>query len=150
MRAFATALAGVAVASVVAGSGWAIEAATAEQVDPPALGPGEVTVRVDVEHSRFEPSELRVVQGTRVRFVVANEDPIGHELIVGPPDVHARHRSGTHARHGPIPGEVSVGAGDLAVTAFRFDDVGIVELACHLPGHYDFGMRGAVEVVPVT
>ena len=47
------------------------------------------------------PSELVVEAGTEVRFVVRNGDPIGHELIVGPPDVHERHRHGTEAEHEP-------------------------------------------------
>jgi uncharacterized cupredoxin-like copper-binding protein len=29
-----------------------------------------------------------------------------------------------------------------------FDEPGIVEMACHLPGHYAFGMKGEIEVVP--
>ena len=33
------------------------------------------------------------------------------------------------------------------MTTYVFDEPGDVEMACHLPGHYDFGMRGEVEVV---
>ena len=36
----------------------------------PALGPEPVTVVVDVEHSRFLPDYVRVVEGTEVRFVL--------------------------------------------------------------------------------
>jgi uncharacterized cupredoxin-like copper-binding protein len=107
-----------------------------------------VTVTLHVEHSLFEPTELRVHEGTTVRFVVDNGDPIGHELIVGPPDVHARHESGTHARHGSVPGEVSVGPNAEAGTTYRFDEPGTVEFACHLPRHYAYGMHGTIEVVP--
>ena len=49
-----------------------------------------------------------VQQGTTLRIVVDNGDPIGHELIVGPPEVHARHADGTEAAHRPVPGEVTV------------------------------------------
>jgi uncharacterized cupredoxin-like copper-binding protein len=87
------------------------------------------------------------VAGTEVRFVVSNHDPISHELIVGPPDVHARHRNGTEARHDPKPGEISLAPDEQAVTTYRFDEPGIVEVACHLPGHYDYGMHGDIEVV---
>jgi uncharacterized cupredoxin-like copper-binding protein len=116
----------------------------------PALGPGPVTVHLAIEHSRFtlDPGPLRVAAGTEVRFVVGNGDPIGHELIVGPPEVHARHASGTHAAHGAVPGEVSVAPGAEGVTTFVFDAPGTVEYACHLAGHYDYGMHGAIEVIP--
>jgi uncharacterized cupredoxin-like copper-binding protein len=112
-----------------------------------ALGPGDVTVQVDIEHSLFRPEGLQVVEGTRVRFVVVNGDPIHHELIVGPPDVHARHAAGTEAEHPSIPGEVSVDPNGTAVTTFRFDEAGTFEYACHLPGHYEHGMHGEIEVV---
>jgi uncharacterized cupredoxin-like copper-binding protein len=113
----------------------------------PALGPEPVTVIVDVEHSRFLPDHLRVVEGTEVRFVLRNADPINHELIVGPPSVHARHANGTEAYHPPKAGELSVGPDEQGVTSYVFDEPGTVEMACHLPGHYAFGMHGEIEVV---
>ena len=33
------------------------------------------------------------------------------------------------------------------MTSYVFDEPGTVEMACHLPGHYTFGVRGEVEVV---
>jgi uncharacterized cupredoxin-like copper-binding protein len=140
--------AALAIAGVGAGCGGGVAGGSGLGSGPEALGPGEVTVTLHVEHSVFEPTELRVYEGTTVRFVVDNSDPIGHELIVGPPDVHARHQSGTHAQHGPVPGEVSVGPNAEAATTYRFDEPGTVEFACHLPRHYDYGMHGTIEVVP--
>ncbi len=135
----------VAMAVMVAGIGYTVAggAAPAE-----ALGPGDVTIEVDIHHSRFEPDHLTVVEGTRVRFVVVNGDPIHHELITGPPEVHIRHAAGTEAEHPSIPGEVSVDPNGTAVTTFRFDEPGVFEFACHLPRHYEYGMRGEIEVVP--
>jgi uncharacterized cupredoxin-like copper-binding protein len=83
-----------------------------------------------------------------VRFVVRNGDPIGHELIVGPPEVHERHENGTHAFHAAVPGEVSVDALATAETAYRFETPGEVLVACHLPGHFAYGMHGTVVVRP--
>jgi uncharacterized cupredoxin-like copper-binding protein len=137
-----------AAALIVGAAGYGVDALVTDDPRAEALGPGEVTVRVDVEHSLFAPEDLRVVEGTRVRFVLVNGDPIGHELIVGPPDVHARHTGGTEAEHPSIPGDVSVGPNATAVTTFTFDEPGTFEFACHLPGHYEHGMHGEVEVVP--
>lgn len=116
----------------------------------PVLGPEPVTVVIEAKHSTFSPAHLRVAQGTPVRFVLVNRDPIHHELIVGPPEVHDEHRDGTEHLHPPVPGEVSVGPLERAVTTFTFDDAGTVEMACHLPGHHAYGMRGEVEVVPAS
>jgi uncharacterized cupredoxin-like copper-binding protein len=105
-----------------------------------------VTVEVRVDHSLFDTTEIRVVEGTRLRFVVANGDPINHELIVGGPEIHPRHANGTEAEHPSMPGEVSVGPNDTSITTQRFDEPGRFEFACHLPGHYEYGMHGVVVV----
>lgn len=97
----------LAVAAATTAAGYA---ASGRAAVPAALGPGPVTVVLDIERSRFEPSNLRVAAGTTVRFVVRNADPINHELIVGAPEVHARHRLGNEPFHPPVPGEVSVPA----------------------------------------
>jgi uncharacterized cupredoxin-like copper-binding protein len=111
------------------------------------LGPGRATVTLDIEHSTFGTDRIVVHRGTTLRFVVDNGDPIGHELIVGPPDVHARHEDGTEAAHAPRPGEVTAPALSRVETTYTFDEVGSMTYACHLPGHVAYGMIGEVEVV---
>jgi plastocyanin len=111
-----------------------------------ALGPGRVTVRLDIEHSRFSPARVRVRPHTIVEFRVVNHDPIGHELIIGDATVHALHESGTHATHPPLPGEVSVAPNTTATTSYGFHEPGTVLFACHLPGHFAYGMVGEVVV----
>lgn len=111
-----------------------------------ALGPGSVTVEMEIRHSRFVVDDLTVRPGTEVRFLVHNRDPIRHELIVGPPEVHDRHQSGTEAAHPPVPGEVTVDPNTTAETTFRFAGTGSMEYACHLPGHYQYGMNGWVRI----
>jgi uncharacterized cupredoxin-like copper-binding protein len=141
----ASLVAAIALATTAAGYAVADRGGTPAA---PALGPEPVTVVVDVEHSRFLPDYVRVVEGTEVRFVLRNDDPINHELIVGPQSVHDRHSNGTEAYHPPKPGELSVGPDEQGVTSYVFDEPGTVEMACHLPGHYAFGMKGEIEVVP--
>jgi uncharacterized cupredoxin-like copper-binding protein len=114
------------------------------------LGPEPVTVRLDVEHSRFTPSRIEVRPHTTVRFVVVNHDPIGHELIVGDASVHARHADGTEAHHAARAGEVSVAPNARASTTFTFHGAGSVLYACHLPRHFEYGMKGTVLVARVS
>lgn len=124
-------------------TGWAV-AATGASPSPPL--PQERTVTLDVRYSRFSPAELEVRPGTTVRFVVRNRDPIAHELIVGDQRVQDVHERGTEAHHGDRPGEVSVPAGGTATTTYTFSRPGRVLLGCHLPGHWNYGMRGVVNV----
>jgi uncharacterized cupredoxin-like copper-binding protein len=140
-----TAIATCAAAAVVTAWGYHLEAADERTT---VLGPGTVQVVLDLEYTRFAPDQLVVRQGTLVHFVLRNHDPIRHELIVGPPEVHARHATGHEALHPPVPGEVSVEPNATAETSYRFDQSGTVIFACHLPRHDEYGMNGRVEVVP--
>jgi uncharacterized cupredoxin-like copper-binding protein len=113
-------------------------------------GGGERTVVVTMRHSRFEPAVVRVEPGERVRFALRNTDPIDHEFILGDDGVQRRHEQGREREHhGEVPGERSVAAGQEAVTTYAFPaslDGRALEFACHLPGHYAYGMRGKVTV----
>ena len=133
--------------ALVASTGYAVDVAES-QTD--TLGPGVVRVEVWIENSRFQLGSLRVEEGTVVEFVVQNDDPIDHELVVGDDEVHQRHTVGTERRHPPVPGEVSVAPGDRGMTFYEFTEAGTVVYACHLPGHLAYGMQGTIEVVPAA
>jgi uncharacterized cupredoxin-like copper-binding protein len=146
-RALVTIVVGAVFVTTV-GIGYAIEAAPATA--EPVLGPGLVNVHVDIQHSRFGLEDLQVRPGTTVRFIVRNNDPINHELVVGDDAVHARHERGNELVHPPVPGEVSVGPRDVGLTFFKFDRPGRYRYACHLPGHVAYGMVGDITVVDVS
>ena len=134
---------------VVAGAAAALVAVRATAVQLAGDGP-ERTVVVTMHHSRFEPATIRVEPGQRVRFVLRNTDPIDHEFILGDDAVQRRHEQGRERHHhGEVPGERSVAAGQEATTTYAFPagvDGRELEFACHLPGHYAYGMRGIVRV----
>ena len=111
------------------------------------LGPGPVTVKISVRNSRFSLERLHVHPHTTVRFVVVNHDPIGHEFIIGDAAVHARHATGNEPAHAPVPGEVSIPPLETGITTYELHEPGRVEFACHLPGHFQYGMSGWVVVV---
>jgi uncharacterized cupredoxin-like copper-binding protein len=127
------------------GAGYAIDDSAGADTHQ-ALGPGLVTVVIGIQYSKFSTNEIHVHVGTTVRFVVENNDPINHEFIVGDRSVHARHERGKEHAHPPVPGEVSVGPNDKGLTVYRFDTPGRYLFACHLPGHFAFGMHGYVVV----
>jgi uncharacterized cupredoxin-like copper-binding protein len=119
-----------------------------EPGEPAVLGPGRAEVAIGIEHSRFSTDRVVVAAGTALTFEIDNTDPIGHELIVGPPEVHARHAEGTEASHPPVPGEVTAPPLRRVSTTYTFDEPGTYTFACHLPGHVAYGMVGEVVVTP--
>lgn len=109
---------------------------------------GVTEVVLDVHWSTFSESAVTVRRGVPVTFVVRNADPIDHELIVGDLALQQRHEKGTEPAHGDRPGEVTVPALETASTTLTFARAGTYYFACHLPGHYAYGMRGIVRVAP--
>lgn len=112
----------------------------------PADNPATRTVVVRIHHSHFVPAALEFEEGSNIRFLIRNTDPIDHEFILGDSDVQARHEKGTEPEHGEVPGEVSVPAGEERSTSYRFVQPGRLIFACHLPGHYAYGMKGTIRI----
>ncbi|MBW3547592.1 MAG: hypothetical protein KY452_05585 [Actinobacteria bacterium] len=136
----------VVAAAVIAAAGYVTLQPGASPPDGEVLGPGEVSVELDIEHSRFSFDHLRVRPGTTVRFQVRNTDPIAHELIIGDEGVHRRHATGNEPFHPPVAGELSVGPHETGSTSYTFAEPGTVVFACHLPGHLDYGMKGTIVI----
>jgi uncharacterized cupredoxin-like copper-binding protein len=104
-------------------------------------------VAITFHYSRFEPRVVSVPAGVPVRFTLRNDDPIEHEWIVGPPAVHAAHRTGTEPFHEGRPDEVTVPAYAARETTLTFEQPGEYDFICHLPGHEAYGMSGRVSVL---
>ena len=101
---------------------------------------------IAVRYSQFEPGVITVPQGVSITFTLRNDDPIEHEWIVGRPDVHERHRTGTEPFHTEIPSEVTIPALATRETTVTFSEPGEYAFICHLPGHEAYGMIGVVKV----
>lgn len=108
---------------------------------------GTRVVTVTIEHSRFDPASISVEPGSTVRFVVHNGDPIAHEFLIGDAAAQRRHEDGTEPEHGLRPGELSIPAGETRITTYTFPpQPGSLIVGCHLPTHYDYGMRGTIAI----
>jgi uncharacterized cupredoxin-like copper-binding protein len=125
-------------AGVATATGW---------LDDDATPPQARTIHIRIHFSRFDPNDIEIQPGQTIRFVVENTDPIDHEFIVGDEHVQRAHEAGTEAHHPPRPGEISIAPGETVITTVTFPSQGSLLFGCHLPGHYAFGMRGAITVV---
>src|SRR5207247_3896073 len=124
----------------------ALLAAAGTPAASPAATETVRTVNLTAHHSHWSLDGLTVRAGTVLHFVARNDDPIDHELIVGDQALQDRHERGTEARHPPRPGEVSIPAGTTAETTVQLSQPGTYTFACHLPGHYAYGMHGTITV----
>ena len=125
--------------------------------------PAKVTRTIAIEMSddmRYAPAAIDVKEGETVRFVVANKGATLHELVLGTKDdieehakamkspayaPHAHHAQGAHHMHAS-PSMVHVEAGRSGEIVWRFHRAGTFAYGCPLPGHYDAGMKGTINV----
>jgi len=88
------------------------------------------TITIIATEFGFEPASIELQAGEPVNIMLVNEGAIDHELQIEDFDFHV------HA----LPGE-------SAMAGFTPEVSGTYEFACLLPGHYEAGMIGGVEVV---
>ena len=98
----------------------------------------------------FEPSSTNVSAGETITFMVTNAGQIVHEFTLGDAAMQQEHADMmAHMPAGMVhdtPNSITLQPGEAKQLTWRFGDAGTVEYACHLPGHYEAGMRGQVTI----
>lgn len=117
-----------------------------------------VVVKITMLDNKYEPSEVTVPKGREVTFEFTNKGAVNHEALVGDEQAqmdHAREMmSATSAGSGDMAGMDHGGAGS-AITVkpgmsdkitTTFDTSGTFQIGCHVPLHYEQGMKAMVAV----
>ncbi len=109
------------------------------------------TIRVDMADSmRFTPGELTVRRGETVRFVVTNSGKVMHEMVIGTEAELRKHaeqmkKHPTMEHDEPYMAHVKPGAKEEIT--WTFTKAGKFMYGCLIPGHFEAGMKGTIEVV---
>lgn len=92
---------------------------------------------VDITLSEFkiEAPLATFSKGAPYRFQIKNIGSVGHEWMIMPKDER------DHMKSLVGIGQERLGPGVSANRQFTFPQAGAFEFACHLPGHYEAGMR---------
>ena len=112
------------------------------------------TVKVDMtDNMRFTPATIDVKQNETVRFVITNSGKAKHELVLGTEKELKEHyevmMKNPEMEHAD-PNMVTLAAGKTGEVIWQFTKAGKINFACLQPGHYDAGMKGAVNVSKST
>ena len=101
------------------------------------------------DNMRYTPSNIQVKQGETVRFVVKNVGQVKHELSLGTEKELLEHleqmKKFPDMEHDE-PGKVTLQPGKQGEIVWQFTKAGGVNFACLMPGHYEAGMKGTVQV----
>lgn len=108
------------------------------------------TVKVDMTDAmRFVPASIDVKQNETVRFLITNSGKVKHELVLGTEKELKEHyevmKKNPEMEHDD-PNMVTLAPGKSGEVVWQFTKAGKVDFACLQPGHYDAGMKGAVNV----
>lgn len=116
------------------------------------------TLEVIMEDNAYSVQSLAVTSGETVRFVLINKDDADHEFNLGTVDMQTMHRAEMAAMEGhghmndhagtqhAMPNMVFVPANETRELVWTFASSGTLEFACNIPGHYEAGMHGTIEI----
>lgn len=111
-----------------------------------------IDVRMD-DQMRFTPSSIDVRAGETIRFVVHNTGRVEHEMVLGSEEAIRSHAqamqagAGHGSEHSHDGGAaITVAPGQKGELVVSFPEAGRWQIACLIPGHYEAGMRGSVNV----
>ena len=90
---------------------------------------------------RFIPDVVTVRQGETITFEVTSMGMAVHEFMVGPAADVAAGTAGT-------PEVADIAMMQTKLLTYTFNGPGPFAFACHAPGHYEVGMKGAIVIVP--
>lgn len=98
---------------------------------------------------RYTPDRITVKRGDTVRFVVANEGKLEHELVLGTAkelESHAQMMKMHPGMEHDAPNMLHVAPGKTGEMGWRFTKAGEFRFGCFEPGHFEAGMKGVVVV----
>lgn len=129
----------------------------AAATDAGSARPGPVReIAITAGEFTFEPASVDVAPGETVRFVVTNTGAIEHEFRLSTQHAIDAHLAAGHAtddhdtgmQGDDAPDPILIAPGETATFEWTFGDGADVpdRIACLVPGHYEAGMKGVVEI----
>jgi uncharacterized cupredoxin-like copper-binding protein len=101
------------------------------------------------DQMRFFPGDLTVQQGETIAFTVTNTGSLPHEFVIGNSHVqeeHAAGMTGSDSHHDLGHNAMELAPGETRTLIYVFDTPGTLLIGCHVPGHYEAGMRATITV----
>jgi len=107
------------------------------------------------DQMRFTPDTLEFKAGETVRLIVHNDGKMPHELVLGTDAEIREHaaemKKGIPHDHEHMGGNaISLEPGKRGELVVHFAKAGRLQMACLIPGHYEAGMYGAINIAAST
>ena len=104
------------------------------------------------DEMRFVPNQIQVKAGETLRLQVFNDGKVPHELVLGSDTEIAQHaqdmkKGASHDHHHGSGASIELEPGQSGDLVVRFAKATVLQMACLIPGHYEAGMKGQVQVL---
>jgi len=107
-------------------------------------------VAITASDTQYDIPGIDVKAGETIRFVVTNKGQVTHEFVIADAAEQAEHEKMMQSMPGMVmSGEenaIALKPGETKQLIWKATAQGIIEFACHQPGHYALGMVGKVRV----
>ena len=97
----------------------------------------------------YMPASVKVKEGQTVRFSIRNAGETDHEFVLDTEDEIMEHKKVMEKfpeMEHDDPNSVRLAPGKTGEIIWKFTKSGTLTFACLIPGHYEAGMHGAVDV----
>jgi uncharacterized cupredoxin-like copper-binding protein len=114
--------------------------------------PDEADRKIEVstlDSMKYEPDSITVEEGETIHFVITNEGKLPHEFTLGDEaaqEEHSKEMGGGMTMAHDHPFAVYLEPGQTKELTWNFTNPGEFIYGCHVPGHYDAGMKAPVIV----
>lgn len=98
---------------------------------------------------RYDQNEIQVKAGETIRFIVTNTGNLAHEFSIG--DVNEQKEHADMMKQMPNmkhedPNTLSLKPKETGEIIWKFKKSSDIEIACHVAGHYEAGMKANVLI----
>lgn len=107
------------------------------------------TIKITALDIKYDKPEIQVKSGETIKFVVTNTGQLRHEFSIGDMDQQREHAEMMKQMPDMVHEDantLSLEPGQTKSLVWQFTKAGSLEVACHIPGHYEAGMKSKVKV----
>lgn len=127
---------------------------THEHGDSAAGRPGDPkkisrTIKVTALDIKYDKPKMRIKAGETIRFLVTNTGKLRHEFMLGDAAEQKEHAEMMKQMPDMVHEDantLTLEPGETKSLVWQFTKAGELEVACHIPGHYEAGMKSSVRV----
>lgn len=107
------------------------------------------TIKVTALDIKYDKPKIQIKAGETIEFVVTNTGKLRHEFMIGDAEEQKEHAEMMKQMPDMVHEDantLTLEPGETKRLVWQFTKTGSLEVACHIPGHYEAGMRSKVLV----